>query len=67
MPTEFQKAMDCTLQGIDGIICYLDDILVVTKGDVQDHNTLELDEGVMERLDAEGLALNLSKCEFSVN
>ena len=65
MPTEIQKAMDCTLQGIDGIICYLDDILVVTKGDVQDHNTL--DEWVMERLDAEGLALNLSKCEFSVN
>ena len=34
MPTEFQKAMDCTLQGLEGVICNLDDILVVTKGDV---------------------------------
>ena len=27
MPTEFQKAMDCALQGLEGVICYLDDIL----------------------------------------
>ena len=61
MPTEFQKAMDCTLQGV---ICYLDDILIVTKGDIREHN--ELVETVMQRLDAEGWALKLSKCEFSV-
>ena len=65
MPTEFQKAMDCTLQGLEGVICYLDDILIVTKGDVQDHN--ELVEKVMHRLDEEGWALKLSKCGFSVN
>ena len=65
MPTEFQKAMNCTLQGLEGVICYLDDILVVTKGDVQEHNNLV--EKVMQRLDAEGWALKLSKCEFSVN
>ena len=65
MPTEFQKAMDCTLQGLEGVICYLDDILIVTKGDVQDHN--ELVEKVMHRLDEEERALKLSKCEFSVN
>ena len=40
MPTEFQKAMDCTLKGLEGIICYLDDILIVTKGDVQEHDEL---------------------------
>ena len=49
MPIEFQKAMDCTLQGLEGVICYLDDILIVTKGDVQEHN--ELVEKVMKRLD----------------
>ena len=65
MPTEFQKAMDCTLQGLEGVICYLDDILVVTKGRVEDHNTLV--EKVMDRLNEEGWALKLSKCEFSVN
>ena len=65
MPTEFQKAMDCTLQGLEGVICYLDDILVVTKGDVQEHNNMV--EKVSQRLDAEGWALELSKCDFSVN
>ena len=64
MPTEFQKAMECTLQGLEGVICYLVDVLLVTKGDIQEHN--ELVEKVMQRLDAEGWALKLSKCEFSV-
>ena len=40
MPTEFQRTMDCTLQGLEGVICYLDDILVVTKGEIEDHNKL---------------------------
>ena len=65
MPTKIQKAMDCTLQGLEGVICYLDEILVVTKGGVEDHNTLV--EKVMDRLNQEGWALKLSKCEFSVN
>ena len=65
MPTEFQKAMDCTLQGLEGVICYLDDILVVTKGRVEDHNVLV--ERVKDRLNEEGWALKLSKCGFSVN
>ena len=53
------------LQGLEGVICYLDDILVVTKGRVEDHNVLV--ERVMNRLDEEGWTLKLSKCEFSVN
>ena len=53
------------LQGLEGVICYLDDILIITKGDIQDHN--DLVERVLQRLDAEGWALKLSKCEFSVN
>ena len=65
MPTEFQKAMDCTLQEIEGAICYLDDILIVTKGNIQEHN--ELVKKVMQRIDAEGWALKLSKGEFLVN
>ena len=64
MPIEFQKAMDCTLQGLEGVICYLDNILIVTKGDVQEHN--ELVEKVMQRLDVKSWALKLSKCKFSV-
>ena len=55
MPTDFQKAMDCTLQGIEGVICYLDDILIVRKRYVQEHN--ELVGKVIQRLDVEGWAL----------
>ena len=65
MPSEFQKAMDCTLQGIPGTICYLDDILVVSKGTLSQHT--EIVHKVLSRLDEEGLALKLSKCEFAVD
>ena len=65
IPTEFREAMDCTLQGLESVICYLDKILVVTMGDIQEHD--ELVEKVMQRLETEGWALELSKCEFSVN
>ena len=52
LPTEFQKAMDRTLQRLEGVICYLDDILVVTKRKVEDHNALV--EKVMDWLNEEG-------------
>ena len=65
MPAEFQKAMDCTLQGLEGVIYNLGDILVVTKGEAEERNKLV--DQVMQRLNEEGWALNLSECEFSVN
>ena len=52
MPTEFQKATDCILQGLEGVICYLDDILVATKAGIEDHN--DLVDKVMQRLNEEG-------------
>ena len=64
MPSEFQKAMDCTLQGIPRTIRYLDDILVVSMGTLSQHN--EIVHKVLSRLDEEGFALKLSKCEFAV-
>ena len=65
MHTEFQKAMDSTLNGLEGVICYFNDILMVTKGDVYDHDLLA--DKVMRRLDEEGWALNYTKWDFSVN
>ena len=65
MPKEFQKAMDNTLQGLSGVFCFLDDILIVSKGSVEDHNILV--DKVISRLDEEGFALKFSKCEFSLN
>ena len=57
--------MDSTLQGLSGVFCFLDDILVVSKGSVVDHNFL-VDE-VFARLDEEGFALKLSKSDFSMS
>ena len=65
MPKEFQKAMDNTLQGLSGVFCFLDDILIVSKGSILDHNILV--DKVITRLDEEGFALKLSKCDFSLN
>ena len=49
MPSEFQKEMDCTLQGTPGTICCLDDILVDSKGTFSQHN--EIVHKVFSRLD----------------
>ena len=65
MPKEFQKAMDNTLQGFSGFFCFLDDILIVSKESISDHNILV--DKVITRLDEEGFALKLSKCDFSMN
>ena len=65
MHKEFQKAMDNTLQGWSGGFCFLDDILVVLKGSVVDN--IILVEKLFVRLEEEGFALKLSKCEFSLN
>ena len=62
MPKEFQKAMDKTLQGLSGVFCFLDNILIVSKGSVMDQNILV--DKVITRLDEEGFALKLSKCNF---
>ena len=61
-PKEFQKPIDNTLQGFSGVFCILDDVLIVSKGSVVDHNILV--DKVLIRLEEEGLALKLSKCEF---
>ena len=37
MPAEFQKAMDYTLIGLKNTYCFLDDILVVSKGSLEEH------------------------------
>ena len=32
MPAEFQKAIDCALAGLDNTFCFLDDLLIVSRG-----------------------------------
>ena len=50
--------MNNTLQGLSGVFCFLDDILIVSKGSVVHQNILV--EKVFDRLDEEGFALKIS-------
>ena len=65
MPAEFQKTMDRTLNHAKNTFCFLDDILIVSKGSEQEHEKLIMN--VLEKLDREHLALKLLKCEFFQN
>ncbi|KAL2088270.1 hypothetical protein ACEWY4_015169 [Coilia grayii] len=60
-PAIFQKLMDQVLQGMDGVICYLDDILITGK-DTECHLT-NLEE-VLRRLESYNLRVQEEKCEF---
>ena len=62
MPAEFQKAMDRTLNHSKSTFCFLDDILIVSKGSELEHEKLITD--VLMKLDKETLSLKLSKCDF---
>ena len=63
MPAEFQKAMYYTLIGLKNTFCFLDDILIVSKGSEDDHFQLVLD--CLKKLDADNLRINLPKCHFA--
>ena len=63
MPAEFQKAMNYTLIGLKNTFCFLDDILIVSKGSEEDHFTLVID--CLKKLDADNLRINLPKCHFA--
>lgn len=60
-PSLFQKMMDTILQGIDSVICYLDDILV--SGRMEEEH-LENLRKVLQRLQEHGIRAKKSKCAF---
>ena len=62
-PNIFQKIMDQILEGLQGVTCYLDDILIATRKE----NHVNLVEEVLHRLKAHGLHVKRGKCEFGVN
>ena len=61
-PAEFQKAMERTLNHAPNAFFFLDDVLIVSKGDKKEHEKLVRE--VLKRLDNENLALKLANCEF---
>ena len=60
-PSIWQRTMDQILQGIPGVQCNLDD-MIVTGHSESEH--LENLEKVLQRLQKFGLRANLEKCEF---
>ena len=59
-PVIFQRVIESVLQGIDGVVIYLDDILIT--GPTEDH--LKSLEEVLKRLDKAGLRVKMKKREF---
>ena len=64
MPATFQKTIDKNLEGCKNYyFAFLDDILIATKGKLKEHEeTLDI---ILDRLNKEGLAISLQKCEFA--
>ena len=65
MPAEFQKAMDYTLVGLTNTFCFLDDIIVVSKGSRESH--LKYVYKCLQKLDADNLRITLTKCHFATH
>ena len=63
MPAEFQKAIDCTFAGLDNTFCFLDDILIVSRGGIEKH--LDLVRKCLIKLDQYYLRINLAKYHFA--
>ena len=60
-PAIFQRVMDTILQGLPGVMCYIDDILVTGANDAEHLKNLE---AVLKRLQQYGIHLKRSKCRF---
>eukprot|EP00118_Oscarella_pearsei_P019665 m.210272 g.210272 ORF g.210272 m.210272 type:complete len:329 (+) comp39743_c0_seq9:1996-2982(+) len=60
-PAVFQNLMEQMLHGLNGVVCYLDDILVT--GSTLDEHGKNL-EAVLKRLQDSGLRLRESKCQL---
>ncbi|UYV77574.1 hypothetical protein LAZ67_15001604, partial [Cordylochernes scorpioides] len=62
-PEYFQKIMSITLQGMDGVMCYLDDILIFASDSKTHDRILRL---VLRKLKEAKVTLNKAKCVFGV-
>ena len=61
-PEHFQRRMSEILDGLSGVVCMVDDILV--HGRTQEEHDEHLNK-VLHRLQEAGLTLNMEKCQFS--
>ena len=57
----FQRRMNDILNGLPGVVCLIDDVLVYGSN-VEEHRTRL--QSVLQRIQAAGVTLNKEKCEF---
>ncbi|UYV79612.1 hypothetical protein LAZ67_18000031, partial [Cordylochernes scorpioides] len=62
-PEYFQRVMSIILQGMDGVMCYLDDILIFASDSKTHDRILRL---VLRKLKEAKVTLNKAKCVFDV-
>ena len=62
MPAATQKVMDHNLLGLNNTYCFLDDIMIVSRGSKEDH--LKLVYKCLKNLDDDNLRIILPKCHF---
>ena len=62
-PEYFQRAMEKILDGLKGVICLMDDILVYGSDPSQHWARLHK---VLERIESSGMTLRKEKCEFGL-
>ena len=61
-PEHFQRRMSQLLDGLEGVVCQMDDILVYAATQEEHDKRLY---AVLQRLESAGLTLNTQKCEFA--
>ena len=59
-----QKFVDAITRGLDFAYVYIDDFLIASKTEEQHREHLRI---LFERLNKNGVVINLAKCEFGVN
>lgn len=62
-PEFFQRQMTKILEGLEGVTCMMDDILVFGREEREHDERLKK---VLKRLEESGMTLNRDKCEFKV-
>ena len=66
----FQKRLNMALEGLEGVMCVADDIIVYGTGDDIQHATEDHDKKLRElllRCRKKGIRLNKDKCQFRTN